>query len=83
MASSLVWKAERRRPAVSYRRRCPNAVVVKQFNSDLAKGGAVPPGGGCNALPYAVDDTAACGLVAQLVKDAGFDAVFAGPIEES
>ena len=65
----------------------PDAVVVKAFNSvlapHLARGGAVPPGGGRHALPYAADDTAAGGLVAELVKDAGFDAVFAGPIAES
>jgi 8-hydroxy-5-deazaflavin:NADPH oxidoreductase len=65
----------------------PNVVVVKAFNSvlasHLARGGAVLPDGGRHALPYAADDLAMCGLVAQLVKDAGFDAVFAGPIKES
>ena len=65
----------------------PNAVVVKVFNSVLAshlvRGGAVLPGGRRHALPYAADDLAMGNLVAQLVNDAGFDAVFAGPIKES
>jgi hypothetical protein len=65
----------------------PHAVVVKAFNSvlasHLARGGAVLPGGGRHALPYAADDLTMGSLVAQLVMDAGFDAVFTGPIKES
>ena len=65
----------------------PDALVVKAFNSvlasHLARGGAALPDGGRHALPYAANDLATGDLVAQLVRDAGFDAVFVGPIKES
>jgi len=65
----------------------PRAVVVKAFNSvlasHLAKGGAATPDGERHALPIASDDHRAARVVDKLVEDAGFAALFAGPIGES
>lgn len=65
----------------------PDARVVKAFNSimspQLAEGGVTTPTGDPHALPIASDDTSAADTVADVVRDAGLDPVFAGPLAES
>jgi 8-hydroxy-5-deazaflavin:NADPH oxidoreductase len=65
----------------------PKSTVVKAFNSilaaHLARGGAETSSQGRHAIPIASNDADAAELVAGLVRDAGFDAVQAGPLAES
>ena len=65
----------------------PQARVVKAFNSIvsplLAAGGAATATGGLHALPIASDSIDAAEVVAQIVRDAGLDPVYVGPLRES